>query len=265
MVDAVDDLKSSRSVQGYHFPNFEMLDAKISSALNKVIQNSYFKKKVSLEERKAHLQDRFFGRRQIAFMIYEYFRVTGATDTVLDYVELFSITVRNDDFQDFDTRWDGMLLSLSKIPTDDVLECLYKLRISESDQLETVLEFYELDINQKISTLDYPKLKTMVKRSRDQKIQSRNRRVKSGVERGRGECNQWKAAGQCSRGDTCSLRHDGNKSGKSTLKSAPSFEPQKDGDHFSRRKRPRGRSPSGRVKSKDVPRLPQRQVHETIV
>ena len=45
-VDTVDDLKSSRSVQG-HFPNFEMLDAKIASALNKIIQNSNFNERPS--------------------------------------------------------------------------------------------------------------------------------------------------------------------------------------------------------------------------
>ena len=42
---------------------------------------------------------------------------------------LFSITLRNDDVQEFDTRWDEILLSMSKIPLDDILECLYKLRI----------------------------------------------------------------------------------------------------------------------------------------
>ena len=51
MVESVDDPKSSRSIQGYtHFPNFEMLDARVASALNKMIQNSYFKKNVSPEE-----------------------------------------------------------------------------------------------------------------------------------------------------------------------------------------------------------------------
>ena len=46
MVDAVDDIKSSHSIQGHtHFPNFEMLDARTESALNKIIQNSYFEKK----------------------------------------------------------------------------------------------------------------------------------------------------------------------------------------------------------------------------
>ena len=43
MVESVDDSKSSRSIPGYtHFPNFEMLDARIASALNKIIQNSHF-------------------------------------------------------------------------------------------------------------------------------------------------------------------------------------------------------------------------------
>ena len=34
-----------------------------------------------------------------------YFRVTGAHDTVLDYAGLFSITLRNDNVEEFDTRW----------------------------------------------------------------------------------------------------------------------------------------------------------------
>ena len=41
MVDSMDELKSSRSVAGKKFlPNFEMLDAKIACALNKIIQTA---------------------------------------------------------------------------------------------------------------------------------------------------------------------------------------------------------------------------------
>ena len=97
MVDSLEELKSSRSIAGKNFPNFEMLDARIASSLNKIIQNSHFKKKVSLEEQKAQKEDRFPWGIQIAFMIYDYFRVTGAHDTVLDCANLFSITLRNDD------------------------------------------------------------------------------------------------------------------------------------------------------------------------
>ena len=83
-----------------------------------MIQNSNFKKKVSLEEQK---EDRFLRGRQIAYMIYDYFRVTGAHDTVLDNADLFPFTLRNDDVQDFDMRWDEILFSMTKIPPDDLL------------------------------------------------------------------------------------------------------------------------------------------------
>ena len=121
-----------------------MLDARIASALNKIIQKSHFKKKVSLEEQKAPKEDRFHRGRQIAHMIYDYFRVAGAHDTVLDCADLFSISLRNDDVQDFDTRWDEILLSMTKIPPDDVLDSLYILRVRESDQLKTVSELYDM-------------------------------------------------------------------------------------------------------------------------
>ena len=51
MVESVDDLKSSRYIRRTHGPDFELPDARIASALNKIIQNTRFKKKVSLEEK----------------------------------------------------------------------------------------------------------------------------------------------------------------------------------------------------------------------
>ena len=53
LVDSVDDLKSLRSVRGTPGPDFELLDARIASALSKIIQNTRFKTKVSLEDMKA--------------------------------------------------------------------------------------------------------------------------------------------------------------------------------------------------------------------
>ena len=94
------------------FPKFEMLDAKIASALNKIKKSSHFKKKVSLVEQKAQKEDRSLRGWQIAFMIYDFFWVAGAHDTVLDYADLFSVTLRNDNDQEFDTRWDEVLLSI---------------------------------------------------------------------------------------------------------------------------------------------------------
>ena len=53
MVDSVDELKSSSFVGGIRMSNFEVLDAWIASALNRIIHNSRFKRRVSLEEQKS--------------------------------------------------------------------------------------------------------------------------------------------------------------------------------------------------------------------
>ena len=45
MVDSVDDFMSSSSIRGIQMPNFEVLDARIASALNRIIHNSHIKKK----------------------------------------------------------------------------------------------------------------------------------------------------------------------------------------------------------------------------
>ena len=113
MVESVDDLKSSRSIKGTHGPDSELLDARIASALNKIIQNTRFKSKVSLEEMKAHKEDRFLRGRQIAYLIY---RVTGANDSVENCADPSTVVLRNDNIQEFDTKWDEILLSLTQNP-----------------------------------------------------------------------------------------------------------------------------------------------------
>ena len=133
------------------------------------------------------------------------------------------ILLRNDDIQEFDSKWDGILLSMTKIPHDDILEGLYKLRIRESEKLKTLLELYDLETHQKKLKPDYRRLKTMVKRSIEQEIRNKNFGSRNGnfeknavvknqgtkqrVQRILGDCWQWETNGQCSRGDNCSFRH----------------------------------------------------------
>ena len=100
-----------------HAEFFEVLDARIASALNRIIHNSHFKRRISLEEQKAQKEDRFLRGRQIAYLFYEYFRVTGANGSVENNADLFTIGLRNDDIQEFDSQWDGILMSMTKNPT----------------------------------------------------------------------------------------------------------------------------------------------------
>ena len=151
---------------------------------------------------------------------------------------------------------------MTKIPHDDILEGLYKLRIRESEKLKTVLELYDLETHQKKLGPDYHRLKTMVKRSIEQETRNKNLGARNGnfernavvknqgtkqrVQRILGDCWQWNFNGQCSRGDNCSFRHDINQRGKMTQSNtSPNSFMQQNERKASRTRSPRGRSPSG--------------------
>ena len=117
LVDSVDELRSSSSTRCIIMPNFEVLNARTASVLHKIIHNSHFKRRICLEERKTLKQDSFLSGRQIAYLIYDYFRVTGAHDFVKNSADLFTISLRNDDIQEFDSKWGGIFIVYDENPT----------------------------------------------------------------------------------------------------------------------------------------------------
>ena len=72
-----------------------------------------------------------------------------------------------------------IFLSMTKIPPDDILEGLCKLRIRVSEKLKTVLELYDLEIHQKKAGPE-KRLKTMVKISIEQDLRNRNFGARNG-------------------------------------------------------------------------------------
>ena len=104
---SINDFVTSQSIEGRRdFTDLGMLDAKTASALKKIISSVHFRKEVSVEEQRAQNHDRFLRGRQIAYMIYDHFRATGACDAAQDLSDLFKVDSQGDDIQDFDTRWD---------------------------------------------------------------------------------------------------------------------------------------------------------------
>ena len=246
-------------------PNFEVLDARIASALNKIIHNSHFKRKISLEEQKAQKEDRFLRGRQIAYLIYEQLWVTGTDDSVENYTDLFTIVLRNDDIQEFDSKWDGIPLSMTKIPHDDILESIVQINNTRVRETQDRIGIVRPDeTHQKKIGPDYHRLKTIVKRSIVQDLRNRNFGARNGnyeknavvknqetkqrVQRILGDCWQWETNGQCVKGNNCSFRHDMDKRGKSSPSnpSQNSFMQQSERKP-SRTRSPRGKSPSGRM------------------
>ena len=137
-------------------------------------------------------------------MIYDYFRVTGAHDTVLDYADLFSVPLHCDNIQEFDKRCDEVLLLWQKF--DPMISWKVCTNLGQVSLRNSKL--HDTESHQKRSMPNYQKLKTMVQSSIDQKLRLRNfgarhgkidtgavvknRKRTIGVEGGKGTCFQWK-------------------------------------------------------------------------
>ena len=218
---SIEDLETSQSITGRRdFPDYDMLDAMSASALRRLLDKHIrFRMRASVEEQRAQIYDRFFCGRQIAYMIYEHFRATGAYEAALGLSDLFNFRLHNDDVQDFDVRWDQALLSASAIPSDVILEGLCKSKLQDSVQLQTVLALYDQEVARNNGTPNYPLIKTAVKHHVDQMMRNRNFKArndvvergavtkgqkgnKACVERKVGQCFQWKAHGQFSPKET---------------------------------------------------------------
>ena len=223
MVDSLDDLKSSRSVWGKDFPNFEMLDAQIASALNKIIQNSQFKKKVSLEEQKAQkrrpVSARKTDRLHESTTNFEWLVLMIPYCKRLIYaLLLFMMTEFRNSIRD-GTKF---FCQCQKNPSDEILESLYKLRIRES--CATQKRILIVRHGDSIRRYRFPTIKSwkswwrgVLTRNFDDETLTLgtgelNPEQWCGVERDLSALKVfvsiWKKKGQCSQGDRCSFRHE---------------------------------------------------------
>ena len=114
-------------------------------------------------------------------MIYKYFRATGAYEAVQALADLFTMTLQNDDVKDFDARWDHALSSVSEMPSDPILEGLYKSKLQNSVQLRTVMALYDQEVSLNNGTPNYKQLNTAVKLHNDEMMRNSNFRVRSDV------------------------------------------------------------------------------------
>ena len=162
-------------------------------------------------------------KRQIACLIYEYFRPSGSYDEIPGLSGLFSIKTKNDDIQDLDVRWEETLLLTSDPPLDQVLEGLYVSKLQESSQVHTIMALYNQENLRGGRQRDYHRLRMCVKLHVEQTQRSKSFRIQNeitergAVIKGKGqnpstkretrECYQWKSLGSCSKGESDSFLH----------------------------------------------------------
>ena len=95
---SLDDLITPKSTTGKDFPDYEELDLMMASALKMCYdKQTHFRKKISVEEQRGQKDNRSLRGRQIAYLIFEFFRPTGSCDEIQGLSGLFSIKLENDD------------------------------------------------------------------------------------------------------------------------------------------------------------------------
>ena len=181
IANTIDELMTSRSiVERTNFPDFHMLDAMIASALKKLLSpHVRFLKRVNVVEQRAQKYDRFLRERQIAHMICEHFRATGAYEAVQGPSDLFNVRFQNDDVRDFVVRWNQEVKYPKKI--------LWKVYTSQNCRILFSFRLYWLCMCKRRfeTTNHHSRLKTSVGLHIDQTMRTRNFRVRNEiVERG---------------------------------------------------------------------------------
>ena len=105
-------LITSASMAGRPIPDFENLGFKIASGLWKIQTRT--RKQRSTREEITHRQTK----------CYDFFKIRGDNEAILDLGDLSNIQSENDNVQGFDAKWDEILSAVTDRPADNILETL---------------------------------------------------------------------------------------------------------------------------------------------
>ena len=230
--ESIDDLSTSASTTRIPDSGLRaILISRLQAGFREDPWTGNFRKQVTTAEGKTQSLKRSFTGRQTAWMIYEFFKISGDNEAILDFRDLSKVHLKNDNVQAFDTKWDKILSAVTDRPTDSILESLYKIQVEKSEELKYLLQVYAQDTAFGDKRYDCCRLKLMVQRhleqkSKDYHIKARNRdedRLAIGAQNkgeAKGKCKEnaennsergdrirWTKKFQCSFGEACTFRH----------------------------------------------------------
>ena len=142
-------LSSSISSTGH---NYESLDFKIAAGLWKILKGD-FEKKLQNEERTNQLNDPNYMMtgRQVAYRIFEHFKLPESRKQVLDVNHLFALKIQRDDLRNYDLQWDEILLQIVPEPPENILENIYTNQLEQCVQFKDTMNLYKLQVTQGFS------------------------------------------------------------------------------------------------------------------
>ena len=109
------DSAAARSITGIAAEDFETLDSKIASGLERLQRRRV----------RARQQSKFLLGRPTAWLIFEHFKINDTDGTVLAPSDFLQVELRNDDLQSFVAKWDETIIAMSRHSHEEILKNLY--------------------------------------------------------------------------------------------------------------------------------------------
>ena len=131
-----------------------------------------------MHEAMAQQDNRLLKERQILFLICHNFKISGHAKLLLTFNDLLRVQLKNDNVQGFYTKWDGVLLSMTQVPDEDLLENMYKKQLRFSEEWKPLMVLDLQRTVQKGEATSFSRLKEMVRRHVEKKIREA---VKTGL------------------------------------------------------------------------------------
>ena len=268
-INEIEKATSWEELKSKEGDEYETLNAKIAAGSSDVLHGE-FQRKINVMEERAAIKGEMINGRQIAWMIYDHFKLTAQDGAILNFTDLQSVTLKGDNVAQFMNNWEMTLSGMNKIPTDDILESLFQSQIKKSKQLESAFALYEEGITHRGDDHSYERLMKMVNAHLAKRRLDANRNAMDVAIAGKGfagkggkgpkilagDCPTFMKKGHCSRGKSCPFTHDYDRApprkpkgkGKGKGKGKPSERGRSSSRDSSKSSRPsRGTSPSGQA------------------
>ena len=172
---------------------YPSLDAKISAGLSKVIHGE-LARIVTLREEEASMKGEMLMGRQLAWMIFDHFKISEQEGPILEYKDLFALEFKTN-LKGFLNEWDSVILGMKTVPAVDILESLFRAELEKDTSIKDLMHSYEQDFHQNGKPRSYGSLQSICK------IEINRRQLKTNQDNYRGAGgdgrNAYAAQGEC--------------------------------------------------------------------
>ena len=143
--------------------SFATMEAKIVAGIMNILPND-LKRNIDYTKHRVRMKrpPQMITGREIVWRIYDYNKISSQAHVVREFQDFINLELRGDNLSNFVTAWDKCLLTMTNLPTPDIMESTFRTQVVKSDKLKEVMKMYNWEINQKGAKPSYESLRRMV-------------------------------------------------------------------------------------------------------